>query len=144
MIEKIIFKKKILDLIIRIKKNKKRGTNFVSPKHFTQQVGLINYPGGHYIEPHTHKNFLRKINKTAEVLYVMSGILRVDFYINKNKYYLSKLLKKNELIILVEGSHGFKIIKKCKLIEVKQGPFIRFLDKKRFKKIDEKNIKIKK
>jgi hypothetical protein len=55
----------------------------------------------------------------------------------------SKILKKEDLIILNDGSHGFKIIKKCKLIEIKQGPFYKSLDKERFKKIDEKKIKIK-
>ena len=30
------------------------------------------------------------------------------------------------------------------MIEIKQGPFILALDKKRFNKVDEKNIKIKK
>ena len=87
---------------------------------------------------------MRKINKTSEVLYVKNGVLRVDFYNNKKKYLLSKLLKKDELIILSEGSHGFNIIKKCKLIEIKQGPFVKSLDKKRFKRINENKIKIKK
>jgi len=144
MIEKISYKKKILALIIKLKKNNKKGANFLSPKNFTQQVGIINHSSGHFIEPHTHKTFLRKINKTSEVLYVKNGVLRGDFYDNKKKYLLSKLLKKDELIILPEGSHGFKIIKKCKLIEIKQGPFVKSLDKKRFKKINENKIKIKK
>ena len=144
MIEKISYKKKILALIIKLKKNNKKGANFLSPKSFTQQVGIINHSSGYIIEPHTHKTFLRKINKTSEVLYVKNGILRVDFYNNKKKYLLSKLLRKDELIILTEGSHGFKVIKKCKLIEIKQGPFVKSLDKKRFKRINEKKIKIKK
>ena len=53
---------------------------------------------------------------------------------------LSKLLKKGDLVILNEGSHGFKVIKKCKLIEVKQGPFFKTFDKTRFSRIDEKKI----
>jgi len=77
-------------------------------------------------------------------LFVKNGILRVDFYVNKKKYLFSKILKKEDLIILNEGSHGFKVIKKCQLIEIKQGPFFKTLDKIRFKKIDEKKIKIKK
>jgi len=144
MIEKISHKKKIIALIIKTKKVKKRGAYFYSPKNFTQQVGLINHSSKYSIQPHTHQSYPRKINKTSEVLYVKSGVIRVDFYNNKKEYFLSKLLKKDDLIILVDGSHGFKIIKKCKLIEVKQGPFIKSLDKKRFKAIDEKKIKIKK
>ena len=143
MLEIVNHKKKNLALIIRSKKIKKIGTNFLSPKHFTHQVGFIQRSTGYIVEPHTHFNFKRTINKTSEVLYVKSGVLRVDFYTNKKKYLFSKILKKEDLIILNDGSHGFKIIKKCKLIEIKQGPFYKSLDKERFKKIDEKKIKIK-
>lgn len=144
MLEKILYKKKFLAIIIRSKKTKKNGVNFISPRNFTHQVGFINRPKNHIIAPHTHKNFTRKINKTSEVLFIKKGILRVDFYNNLKKYLFSKILKKEDLIILNEGSHGFKVIKKCELIEIKQGPYFYKLDKVRFKKIDEKKIKIKK
>ncbi len=144
MIETVKHKKKFLALIIRSKKIIKKGTNFFSPKKFTHQVGFINRPTDYIVEPHTHLDFTRTLNKTSEVLYVKNGILRVDFYTNKKKYLFSKLLKKEDLIILNDGSHGFKVIKKCKLIEIKQGPFYKSLDKKRFKKINEKKIEIKK
>jgi len=144
MIEKIAHKGKLYALIIRSKKIRKTGVHFISPKKLTHQVGFINRPQGYLIKPHTHKNFLRKIHKTSEILFVKSGILRVDFYTNKKKYLFSKLLKREDLIILNDGSHGFKMIKKCKLIEVKQGPFFKSLDKKRFEKVEEEKIKIKK
>lgn len=144
MIEKIKSKNKILAIVVRTNKIRKNGVNFISPKSFVLQLGFINRPKGYDIKPHTHKNFLRKINKTSEVLFVKSGLLRVDFYSNKKNYLFSKLLKKDDLIILNEGSHGFKMLKKCNLIEIKQGPFFKTLDKIRFNKIDEKKIKIKK
>ena len=46
--------------------------------------------------------------------------------------------------MIFDGSHGFKLTKNCKIIEIKQGPFSSSLDKKRFDKIDEKYIKIRK
>ena len=144
MIKKIFYKKKLLAIIVNSNKIKKNGVNFISPENFPHQVGFINHKSGYEVLPHTHKNFLRKIYKTSEVLFVKNGILRVDFYVNKKKYLFSKILKKEDLIILNEGSHGFKVIKKCQLIEIKQGPFFKTLDKIRFKKIDEKKIKIKK
>ena len=102
MVKKVFHKKKLLALIINLKKNKRKGTNFFTPNSFVHQVSLINHPKGYIIKPHTHKNFLRKINKTSDVLYVKKGILRVEFYNNKKKYFLSKVLKKDEIIILVE------------------------------------------
>ena len=144
MIEKIKYKKKLLALIVRTKRNKKSGVNFVSPNNFTLQDGLMKHPKSHTIKPHIHKKHLRKIKTTSEVLFINKGSLRVDFYTNQKKYLFSKLLKENDLIILNEGSHGFKVEKKCEMIEIKQGPFNKLQDKIRFNKIDENKIKIKK
>ena len=87
---------------------------------------------------------MRRIHRTSEVLFIKKGLLRVDFYKDNKKYLYSKILKKNDIIILNEGSHGFKILKNCSMIEIKQGPFVKSLDKKRFQSINEKKIKIKK
>ena len=81
--------------------------------------------------------------KNREILFIKNGSIRVDFY-SKKKYLFSKVVSKNKILILLEGSHGFKILKNCSIIEVKQGPFSLSMDKERFNKIDEKYIKIKK
>jgi hypothetical protein len=145
MIQKIIYKKKILAIILNEKKySQKKGINFITPNFFSIQLGFMNHSKKHIIKPHTHRNYLRKINKTAEVLFVKSGILRIDFYANKKKYLFSKILRKNSIAIIIEGSHGFKVLKKCSLIEIKQGPFNPLLDKTKFNEIDERKIKVKK
>ena len=112
MIKLIKYKKKILGLIISHKQSKDK-VNFYTPNSFTQQVGFISHNKGTYIKPHTHTKFLRKIYKTSEVLYVKKGKIRVDFYLSKNKYLFSKIVNKENIIVLNEGSHGFKIIEKC-------------------------------
>ena len=138
-------KKKILAIIVKNAiKNKKKGIQFFSPNNFTQQLGLFNHQSGKIIKPHTHNKFVRKINKTTEVLFILDGVLRVDFYKNKKEYLYSKIVKKNDLIILNEGSHGFKVIKKVKMFEVKQGPYYKKVDKIKFEAVDEKKDKIKK
>lgn len=143
MIKKILYKKKIIALIINSEKFKKKGVFFTSPNNFTKQVGMINFNKNHYVKPHTHRRYLRKIYRTSEVLFIKKGILRVDFYTKRKKYLFSKILRKNDIIILHEGSHGFKILKDCSMIEIKQGPFVKSLDKTRFDKVEEKKIKIK-
>ena len=80
----------------------------------------------------------------AMLLIILNGKLRIDFYSNKKKYIFSKIIKKNDIVLLLSEGHGFKIEKSCEMIEVKQGPYIKTKDKKRFKSIDEKQIKIKK
>ena len=144
MIEKLTYKKKILALVVRTNKNTKSGVNFISPSNFGLQVGLMRHKKNHFIKPHIHKKYSRRVYTTSEVLLIKKGILRVDFYNNKKKYLFSKILKKNDLIILNEGAHGFKIQKNLEMIEVKQGPYKLSKDKVRFKKIDENKVKIKK
>jgi hypothetical protein len=39
---------------------------------------------------------------------------------------------KVDIVILLTGGHGFKVVKNCKLIEVKQGPYNESKDKIRF------------
>jgi len=132
MINYITYNKKTLAIIIRNTYLKKKGVNFFTKKRLTQQVAFINHPKNYEIKPHYHKKIERKIYSTTEVLIIINGILKVNFY-NKNKKYLfSKLLKKNDIIILLTGCHGFKIIKNCKFIEIKQGPYNIKKDKIKF------------
>ena len=65
----------------------------------------------------------KKITKnlmTTEVILVLNGKIRVDFYSKKNKadYLLSKIINKDDILMLINGAHGFKIMKNAqKLIE---------------------------
>ena len=85
----------------------------------------------HIIQPHIHKKVIRKIHFTTEVLIIKKGEMRVDFMIIK-KYLKSRVLLKDDIIVLLKGSHGFKILKDCNFIEVKQGPYKKRLDKNKF------------
>ena len=62
----------------------------------------------------------------------------------KLKYLFSIVVKKNQIIMLVNGGHGFKTLEPVKMLEIKQGPFVSNKDKIKFDEIDEKRIKIKK
>ena len=143
MLKKIIYKKKLLAIIVKESSFLNAGFNFITPNSLPLQLGFINHKSNTCIKPHTHNTYVRKIKKTTEILLVRKGSLRVDFYHKSKKYLFSKVISKNSILILVEGSHGFKITKNCSIIEIKQGPFNLALDKKRFDKIDEKYIKIK-
>jgi len=104
----------------------------------------MSHKKNHIIKPHLHKRQVRKLNHTSEILLILKGVLRVDFYSKKKKYLFSKILKEKDIIMLVHGAHGFKVLKPVQMIEIKQGPFISKLDKIRFNEVDEKKIKIKK
>ena len=144
MIEKIIYKKKLLALIVKGNYRNKKGITFFTPNESTQQFGYMKHRKKHIIKPHLHKKRLTKILYTTEVILLLKGLLRVDFYISSKKYLFSKILKKNDIIMLVSGGHGFKILKDVEMLEIKQGPYSLIKDKIKFENIDENKIKIKK
>ena len=59
------------------------------------------------------------------------------------KYLFSKVLKEKDIIMLVEGGHGFKVLKDIEMIEIKQGPYSLIKDKIKFNSISDNKIKIK-
>ena len=142
MIEKILYKNKLFALIVRGKYRNKRGVNFFTSKSNTQQFGYMKHKKDYIIEPHRHNKRLTRILTTTEVILLLKGVLRVDFYENKKKYLFSKIIKEKDIIMLVHGGHGFKVLKNVEMIEVKQGPFSLSSDKTKFNKVDEKKIRI--
>ena len=141
MIEEISHNKKIFGYILKYRI--KQGVNFLTPKTLSHQVGFIKHKAGHLIKPHKHYKNIRRIEYTSEVLIIQKGKLRVDFYSDKEKYLFSKIIKKNNIIILNSGGHGFKVIETVEMIEVKQGPYNIKSDKKIFDSINDNAIKLK-
>ncbi len=144
MLEKIIYKKKLLALIVRGKYRKKKGITFFTEDKSNQQFGYIKHNSGYIIKPHLHKKRSTKINYTSEVILMLKGLMRVDFYNRGKKYLFSKKLKEKDIIMLVHGGHGFKILKDTEMLEIKQGPYNLIKDKIKFEKVEEKKIKLKK
>ena len=143
MIEKIIHKKKLFALIVRSGYRKLHGINFFTEKNNNQQFGYMKHSKGYIIKPHKHKKRLSKILYTTEIIILFKGLLRVDFYDNSKKYLFSKTIKDKEVIMLLHGGHGFKVLKNVGMLEVKQGPYSITQDKIKFNEINEKKIKIK-
>ena len=144
MIEKIIYKKKLLALIVRGKYRNRKGVTFFTPNESTQQFGYMKHKKKHIIKPHLHKKRVTKISYTTEVILIFKGKLRVDFYNYYKKYLFSKILKEKDIIMLVHGGHGFKVLKNIEMLEIKQGPYSLTKDKIKFEEVNEKKIRIKK
>ena len=141
MIEKIIYKKKLYAIIVKGKYRNKKGLTFFTPNEATQQFGYMKHKKKHIIKPHLHKKRETKILQTTEVILLLKGILRVDFYNSFKKYLFSKILKEKDIIMLVDGGHGFKIIKDVEMLEIKQGPYDLIKDKIKFENVDDNKIK---
>lgn len=141
MIKKINYKNKTLAYWIKF--INKKGVNFLTPSKISHQIGFLNHPSLYLIKPHRHFKNTRKTNFTSEVLIVLKGKIRVDFYTIGKKYIFSKIIKKKEIIILLGNhGHGFKVLEPSEIIEVKQGPYNIKKDKKTFNSIDENKVKI--
>ena len=143
MIEKIKHKKNLYALIVRKEYRKKKGINFFTSKEDTQQFGYMKHKKNHVIMPHRHNKRLTKVLTTTEVILLFKGMLRVDFYNEKKFYLFSKKLYAGDIIMLVNGGHGFKVLKDVEMLEVKQGPYNLATDKVKFGNVDEKKIKFK-
>ena len=144
MIERIIYKKKLLALIVRGKYRNKKGITFFTPNEATQQFGYMKHEKKYIIKPHLHKKRLTKIFYTTEVIILLKGVMRVDFYSQVKKYLFSKILKEKDIIMLISGGHGFKILKNVEMLEIKQGPYNLSKDKIKFESAKDNEIKFKK
>lgn len=140
--EKVIHNDYLLAIIIYAS-FKKDGIAFFTTDEFSQQLGYMKRPSGYIIVPHRHNLVKREVKQTQEVLFIKSGVVRVDFYDDEQNYLWSKILKQGDVILLASGGHGFEIIEEAEIIEVKQGPYVGDQDKVRFEHIDSNKLFIK-
>lgn len=134
LVQQITYKNRVLALIISSDFSQP-GIHFFTPNNFSQQVAYMNHRKGKVIEPHLHNPVPRQVFNTQEVLLIKKGKLRVDFYNQQQEYLESRVLEAGDILLLIEGGHGFEVLEELEMIEVKQGPFVGEQDKTRFKGI---------
>jgi|TARA_B100002003_G_scaffold166611_1_gene154758 hypothetical protein len=130
-VQQIVHKKKIYAIIVR-KSNqfKKKGVNFITRDRELFQLGFIRHKKKHKIKSHYHIKQNRRINYFSEVLLIKKGVLKVKFYdANNNDIKKDKILRKDDIILLLKGGHGFEVLEDVGLIEIKQGPYHKYKDK---------------
>jgi hypothetical protein len=107
-------------------------TTFVTPSNFTQQLGFVVYPTGGEIKPHLHRPLERTIQGTSEVLVVKKGRCEVDIYNDLKEPVATRELREGDILLLVDGGHGFRILEDTVFVEIKQGPYTGLNEKERF------------
>lgn len=126
---------KHLDLLLAIiikHDFKEEGIKFFTPDDFSQQLGYMNRPKGYVIQPHVHNAVDRTVTLTQEVLFVKSGLVKIQFYTQEKEYLFDRILEAGDVILLSSGGHGFEMLEPTEMIEVKQGPYSGEHDKTRF------------
>ena len=141
MAEEIYYQNILLAIIVS-HQFQKTGIHFFTPDNFSQQLAYMKHPVGKIIHPHVHNPVSREVFYTQEVLFIKKGKLRVDFYSPSQQYLESRILSQGDVILLIEGGHGFEVLEDLEMIEVKQGPYVREQDKTRFPGITTEQIKI--
>jgi len=104
-------------------------TKFVTPPEWNQQVGFVVYPAGASIPRHRHCPMRREIVGTGEVLIVRSGRCELDLFADDDRHVLSRELRAGDVLILIAGGHGFRMLEDTVLLEVKQGPYTGLAEK---------------
>lgn len=133
MIEKIEYNSQVLAILVR-SSFKENGIHFFTPNDYSQQLAYMSHSVGKEITPHIHKPVQRSVNYTQETLFIRKGKLEVDFYSDQEKYLESRVLETGDVILLIQGGHGFKVLEDLEMIEVKQGPYAGDEDKIKFHK----------
>ncbi len=107
-------------------------TTFVTPPELQQQVGFIVYAAGGEIKRHRHRPVERRLVGTSEVLIVQRGRCEVDLYSEERELVATRELRQGDIIVLIAGGHGFRMLEETTLLEVKQGPYAGEDEKERF------------
>ena len=131
MIEKFTHNNDTFAIIVR-KDFNNAGINFFTPNDYSQQLAYMSHPAGKEIQPHIHKKVQREVHFTQETLFIRKGKLQVDFYTDEQAFLESRVLEAGDVILLIKGGHGFKVLEDLEMFEVKQGPYAGDEDKIKF------------
>lgn len=107
-------------------------SEFLTPDDFGQQMGMIVYPAGGEVIPHVHLPVTRTVEGTSECIVVRKGRCEVDFFDSERRHVTTRSLKQGDILLLLRGGHGFRMLEDTVLFEVKQGPYMGTKDKERF------------
>jgi hypothetical protein len=130
-VEQICWEGRPLAYVIRAELQPDR-TTFLTPSDFQQQVGFVVYPKEGVIARHIHRPLERHLIGTPEVLVVRLGRCEIDVYSEDHELVATRELKTGDIILMVGGGHGFRMLEDTVFLEVKQGPYTGIDEKELF------------
>jgi uncharacterized protein with PhoU and TrkA domain len=130
-IERIVKEGQDLAIIIR-KGLSLESTTFVTPPEYKQQVGFVVHPAGAQIHRHTHRKIERHMIGTSEVLVLLQGRCEIDIYDDQHGLVHTSELHQGDVMLMVGGGHGFRMLEDTVFLEVKQGPYLGVDEKEPF------------
>ena len=130
-IEHITWNDKPLAYIIRAEMNPEK-TTFLTPLDFNLQLGFVVYPANGEVARHVHWPLERNIVGTSEVLIIKKGRCEIDVYSDDRELVATRELRTGDIMLMISGGHGFRMLEDTILIEIKQGPYTGMDEKERF------------
>ena len=131
LVERISENNQILTYIIRGEFLPEH-TTFLTPPDFKQQVGYIVYPAGGEVARHVHLPLERHLVGTSEVLILKKGHCLIDIYNDDHDLVATRELYQGDVMLMVGGGHGFRMLEDTIFLEIKQGPYMDLVEKERF------------
>jgi hypothetical protein len=107
-------------------------TTFITPDEFYQQAGFVVYPASGIVANHTHKPIERHLIGTPETLLLRKGKMISRFFNAHHELKGETILQEGDMVMLVNGGHGFTMLEDTVLLEIKQGPYTGLEEKERF------------
>jgi quercetin dioxygenase-like cupin family protein len=107
-------------------------TTFPTPPDLNLQVGFVVYQAGGEVARHEHRPLARNLVGTSEVIIVRSGRCEIDLYDRERRHVATRELRTGDVVLVVGGGHGFRMLEDTVLLEVKQGPYTGLDEKERF------------
>jgi hypothetical protein len=111
---------------------RENGIQFFTKDEDSLQLGYMQREQGYLIRPHAHREVVRRVGFTHEVLFIKSGRVKVNFFDKSDALRQQRILEPGDTALLMEGGHGFEMLETSEIIEVKQGPYVGEEDKYRF------------
>jgi len=119
-------------IIIESEYSCSKGIDFFTSSDSFFQVAAIKNLAGHEVERHFHPPIERLIKQTTECLLIKKGSILMSFY-NVNLDHIGEFeLMKGDIIIIFCGGHSIKYLEDSEIVEIRQGPYSKVLDKIKF------------
>ncbi len=107
-------------------------TEFITTPEICQQVGFVVYPAGGEVRRHLHRSVERHLEGTSEVLFVRRGRCEIDIFSPEKQLVATRQLQAGDLVVLIGGGHGLRMLEDTILLEIKPGPYLGAEEKELF------------
>lgn len=111
----------------------KGGARFLTDPKEEFQAGVMERPTGYVVQPHAHPRGERTVLGFSEFLYIEKGSIRVTVYDEEWNILGVEVLGPSDFLIFHRGGHSVEVIESCRMVEVKQGPYLGAATRKNFR-----------